>query len=88
MSGAGLAEQGEKLPNMNKRPTDKPTTENVFRYFEAVTVVLIVRDGKVTERQLSNLAGPALHSLEILGIDPAIFTTPRKFRHTRPRSAE
>jgi transposase len=83
-----LAEQGEKLPNMNKRHTDKPTTENVFHYFEAVTVVMIYRDGKVVERHVGNLTGPAMRALEILGIDPAIFTTPPKFGRRRRRSAE
>jgi transposase len=83
-----LAEQGEKLPNMNKRPTTKPTTENVFHYFEAVTIVLVYRDGKVAERHVCNLTGPALRSLQILGIDPAIFTTPPKFGRPQTGSAE
>ena len=83
-----LAEQGEKLPNMNKRPTDKPTTENVFHYFECVTIVLVYRDGKVVERHVSGLDGAAGRTLEILGVDPAIFSTPWKSGSKRWRSAE
>lgn len=72
-----LDEQAEVLPNMNKRPTQMPTTENVFHYFEAVNVVLILRDGCVVDRHVSGMGEAAAKALEILGIDPAIFTTQR-----------
>ena len=73
-----LAETDRTLPNMNKQPTAKPTAENIFRYFGGVTVALIYRNGRVAERHVSGLNDTALEALEILGVSPAIFSTPRK----------
>jgi transposase len=73
-----LADEGETLPNMNKQPTAKPTTENIFHYFNNVTVVLVQREGKTVERHISGLNDAACRALEILGFDQTIFTTPRK----------
>ena len=73
-----LAETDRTLPNMNKQPTAKPTAENIFRYFGGVTVALIYRNGRVAERHVSGLNDAALEALEILGVSPAIFSTPRK----------
>ena len=44
---------------MNGRPTPKPTTENIFYYFEAVNVVLVYREDRVVERHLSGLSEAA-----------------------------
>ncbi len=73
-----LADEGQTLPNMNKQPTAKPTTENIFHYFNNVTVVLVQRGGKTVERHISGLNDAACRALEILGFDQTIFTTPRK----------
>ena len=73
-----LAVTDQMLPNMNKQPTARPTTENIFHYFGGVTVALVYRNGKVAERHVSGLNETACKALEILGVSPAIFTTPRK----------
>jgi len=73
-----LAELDETLPNMNKQPTARPTTENIFHYFNGVTVALVYRNGRVAERHVSGLNDAASKTLEILGVSPSIFTTPRK----------
>ena len=73
-----LAETDQTLPNMNKQPTARPTTENIFHYFGGVTVALVYRNGRVAERHVSGLNEAACKALEILGVSPTIFTTPRK----------
>ena len=81
-----LAEQGEKLPNMNKRPTDKPTTENVFWLFRKVNVTAIRHQGVLLERRAS---GSDLHTdraLQLLHLPKSIFTNPPKRTGVRSRS--
>ncbi len=44
--------------------------------FEAVTVTPVVSGAEGVERHVANLDGAALEALEILDIDPAVFSTP------------
>jgi len=74
----GLAERDLTLPNMNKQPTKKPTTENVFTYFCNVSVVLLYQDGRVVGRRLTELSHAARLALDLLAMDPSIFTTPKR----------
>ena len=83
-----LAEADRTLPNMNKQPTAKPTAENIFHYFGGVTVALIYRNGTVAERHVCGLNEAALEALEILGVSPAVFSTPRKCDSLWMRSSE
>jgi len=74
------------LPNMDNRPTRKPSTENVFWLFRRVGVVFVRRGGVLVERRLSGLDDHCKLALELLEVPVSAFTTPRKRSQTRRRS--
>lgn len=77
---AQLAVTGEKLPNMNGRPTATPTAECVFRLYQHVSSVLIRTDQApdvVAERRVHGFTDLTDRALRMLSLDPAIFWTPR-----------
>ena len=72
-----LAFREDTLPDMNDRPTARPTTEAAMRMFDLVQVAIIeVGDGKMY-RQLHQLTDRGRKVLDILGMSAEIFTTPR-----------
>jgi len=73
-----LAEEDETLPNMNKQPTQTPTTESAFWLFAHVAVVLVIDSGIVVRRMLNGLTDHGRKVLRLLDIPEAVFTTPRR----------
>jgi len=73
-----LAEEDETLPNMNKQPTQTPTTESAFWLFAHVAVVLVIDSGIVVRRMLDGLTDHGRKVLRLLDIPEAVFTTPRR----------
>ena len=74
------------LPNMDGRPTKKPSAENVFWLFRRVGEVAVRRDGVLVERRLSGLDDDTRLALQALQVPAAVFNTPRKRSGARKRS--
>lgn len=77
---AKLAELPEKLsfPNMDYKPTTKPTTENIFWLFRKVGTVVISMNGIELERRLGGLDEHCELALQLLDVSKKAFVTRRK----------
>lgn len=74
---ARLAERGEKLPDMNDRPTSRPSAEAAMRLFALVQGVQVSVGDQIVKRQVHRLTPVAERVLELLDMEPAIYWTPR-----------
>jgi transposase len=75
---AQLAERGETLPDMNDRPTSRPSAEAAMRLFALVQGIQVSVDTHIVKRQIHRLTPVAERVLGLLGMDPSIYWTPRK----------
>lgn len=76
---ARLAAAEETVPNMDNRPTAKPTTEVAWQHFDKVVVTRVVVAGRVVQRFLHGLDEYGAQILRLMGWSPAVFTTPRQY---------
>lgn len=74
---AKLAETGQKLPDMNDRPTSRPSAEAAMRLFALVQGIQVRHVGVVVSRQLHRLSPEAERVVELLGFSLDIFWRPR-----------
>jgi transposase len=74
------------LPNMDDRPTRKPSAENVFWLFRRVGVVMVRHGGVLLERRLSGLDDNCKLALRLVEVPVSVFTTPRKRSEASERS--
>jgi transposase len=74
---ARLAETQGTLPDMNDRPTPRPSAEAAMRLFALVQGVQVRFDGHVTQRQVHRLSPAAEKVLQLLGIPVSVFWEPR-----------
>jgi transposase len=72
------------LPNMDGRPTRKPSTENVFWLFRRVGCVVVRHGGSLVERRVSGFDEHTSLALHLLRVPVSAFTTPRKRSAARP----
>jgi len=72
------------LPNMDDRPTHKPSAENVFWLFRQVGIVLIRQSGVLIERRAAGFDEHTDLALRLLDVPRSAFTTPRKRSAVRP----
>lgn len=73
-----LKETNDTLPDMNDRPSSRPTAEATLRHFQFVSTILVRVDGRVLQRRLHALDDTGRKILRLLGFSPEIFTTPRR----------
>jgi len=65
------------FPNMDNKPTRKPTTENIFWTFRRVGTVVISKNGVELERRLGGLDEHCELALRLLDVSKAAFVTRR-----------
>ena len=75
---AKLAETGQTLPDMNDRPTARPSAEAAMRLFALVQGVHVHIDGRLVARQVHRLSVDAERVIRLLGFEPSIYWTPRR----------
>lgn len=75
---AKLAESGQSLPDMNDRPTARPSAEAAMRLFALVQGVHVHMDGRLVARQVHRLSADAEKVIVLLGFEPSIYWTPRR----------
>jgi hypothetical protein len=66
------------VPNMDCRPTMKPSTENVFWLFRRVNVTAIRNRGALLERRVSGFDKATDLALTLLHVPPSAFAVPPK----------
>lgn len=75
---ARLAERGEKLPDMNDRPTSRPSAEAAMRLFALVQGIQVSVDAQIVNRQVHRRTPDAERGLALLDMAPAVDWTPMR----------